>query len=107
MEFARSALDFLVCLVKYAVGLISWALVEIVNEVLAIFAWFASLIGLVIPVLNFEVPQIPLEVLSWINWIFPLGYLAQLYTYTLGGFAIYRLLRWWSNRRKVPIQPLR
>lgn len=105
MELARSVLEFFVCLVKFAVGLMSWALVEIINEVLAIFAWLGMLLGYVIPALNFDVPQIPTEVLSWINWIFPLGFLAQLYTYTLAGFAIYRLLRWWSNRRKIPVQP--
>lgn len=105
IEFGQSAADFLVCLIKLAVGLMSYAIVEVINEVLAIFAWVGLLISYIIPGLDFQAPTIPTDVLSYINWIFPLGFLVQIYTYTLGAFAIYRIMRWAANRAKIPVQP--
>lgn len=105
MEFARSVLDFFVCLVKFAVGLVGWALVEIINEVLAIFGVLGQIISYFIPVLDFRPLVIPSDVLSYINWIFPLGYLSQLYAYSLSAFAVYRVMRWAANRARMPVQP--
>lgn len=105
MEFARSVIDFFVCLAKFAVGLVGWTIVEIINEALAIFGWFGTIISYFIPGLDFQPVVIPSDVLSYINWIFPLGYLSQLYAYALTAFAIYRVMRWAANRAKIPVQP--
>lgn len=105
MDFAESVYQFFVCLVRYAVGLVRFALVEIVNEVLAIIYFVASIIGYVIPPLNFAVPEIPSDTLSYINWLFPVGFLVPLYTSCFTAYGIYRVLRFLSRRNGGSIRP--
>ena len=106
MDFTQAAVDILICVVQYGVGLMRWMLIECIKE-LAVLLWLITIpFDAFLPdALDQDLPEINAQWLGWINWIFPLGLLSQLYTYVLGAFAVYRVLRWIANRMKVPVQP--
>ncbi len=106
VDLGKRTRDFLVCLVQYGVGLLLFGLVEIANEIMAIFGFLVNSPSLIIPGLDFTPPTIPTEVLGWINWIFPLQLLAPLFTAVLSAAAVLRVMRWWAALKGIPIRPI-
>lgn len=106
LELTQGIADFLICLTQYAVGLVRFMLVELF-EVFSVFIWVVTLpFEPFLPeALDQPLPDIESKYLGYANWIFPVGFVSQLFAYVIGAFAVYRVLKWIAARLKGPIQP--
>ena len=105
VELGNDTREFWICIEEYSVALLLKGIVEIVNEVLEIVVFGLTLPAQIIPALEFDVPTIPHDTLSYINWIFPLGYFVPLYGSALSAYAVYRVLRWRARMAGTWVEP--
>ncbi len=96
-DLLRPLFDFLKCLVLWAVGLVAYVLMGLVNLVLAGLMFLLSpLLGL-LPTVNLEDVSLP-GFLAMANWLFPLDHLVVAMGITVVLLSVWHIasigLRW-------------
>lgn len=106
LEWLEALPNFFICLANYVVAAMRYMLGELFMLILLAF-WVVTLPfdALLPDALDQPIPSLDHKMLGYINWIFPIGFLAQLFTYTITALGLYRVLKWVASKLRGPIQP--